>query len=266
MQLCRNSLQALLNNGSAMWEEAPHAGLLIDKGSPKWNANADHKPGFIKQLSGLKFDESHPYKTAYDQWKDATAASPCNSRFFQCEANIQGRLYVGIERSNAIEAGITTHRVWGAPMIPGSAVKGVCRSHALDIGLNNDLSHWLFGNEHGEANAERQAVGQIIFHDAWWIPASGPSTRQHQPFAQEIVTPHHAEYYRSEGGTPATDFDSPSPAPQIATHGQFLFVLEAVNPQEATGFMLAQQLLKETLSEHGIGAKGSSGYGYFSIV
>jgi CRISPR-associated protein Cmr6 len=260
--LVRDTIKPLLKE----WPTHPHAGLLIDKSSLEWTDKTDRKSGFIKKLAGLTFDTSHPYQAAYSRWKNATVATSTASRFCHCVAQIQGRLYVGTERNNAIEAGITTHRVWGAPMIPGSAVKGVCRAHALDIGLKKDIVHWLFGNEHGEADAEKQAVGQVIFHDAWWVPGSGPASRTSQPFVQEIVTPHHPKYYSSEGATPATDFDSPIPAPQIATHGKFLFVLEAVNPQETKGFMLAKQLLTETLSGHGIGAKGSSGYGYLSIA
>ena len=266
MQLCRNDLKSLLSQNQSMWKDTPHAGLLIDKGSPEWTDQADRKSAFIKQLSGLEFNADHPYTSAYGRWENATCATGTTPRFHHLQAEIQGRLYVGKERNNAIESGITTHHVWGAPMIPGSAVKGVCRSHAQDIGLNQQLTLWLFGNEHGEPLPEQQAVGQIIFHDAWWMPDSGPVQRKQQPFVQEIVTPHHSRYYSSEGDTAATDFDSPIPAPQIATHGKFLFVLEAVNPNETVGFKLAQQLLKETLSEHGIGAKGSSGYGYFSIT
>jgi CRISPR-associated protein Cmr6 len=71
---------------------------------------------------------------------------------------------------------------------------------------------------------------------------------------------HHPEYYK-EGKQAATDFDSPIPAPQIAVQGSFYFVIEG----DPAWSKLAKRLLEKGLSERGIGAKRSSGYGFFAV-
>lgn len=64
------------------------------------------------------------------------------------------------------------------------------------------------------------------------------------------------------GGVEATDFDSPVPAPQIATSGKFYFVVEG--PQAWAE--LARHLIQQALSNNGVGGKGSSGYGYLKVL
>ena len=256
----------------------PHPGLLLHKGLGQTaeDNNKTAKSQLIGQVCQIK--ASGLYQRAYDRWQTATCSQAMSQRFASVTAGIEGRLYIGTERSNALETGITTHRSYGMPLIPGSAVKGNCRSHALAIGLAAKYAQWIFGNEWGgdsqkasppraeDSNAD--TGGALIFHDAWWEPGSGPAGKTQQPFAPEIITPHHSAYHSSGGKTPATDFDSPIPAPQIATHGRFYFVIEsrepAASPATASYLALARELLIETLQHQGLGGKGSSGYGYFS--
>jgi CRISPR-associated protein Cmr6 len=188
------------------------------------------------------------YKAAFARWKQAIADG---DRFASWQEKLSGRLYIGVVRENALETGITVSHTYGMPMIPGSAVKGLTRACSGDWLDNDEACRWMFGNEWGEGDAKAE-TGGLIFHDAWWVPEG-------QPFAAETVTVHHQGYYGSQGKTPATDFDSPVPAPQIAARGAFLFVIEG--PPMWT--RLAQRLLSDGLRNRGIGGKRSSGYGFF---
>lgn len=142
-------------------------------------------------------------------------------------------------------------------MIPGSAVKGLCRACATDWMENEEASTYLFGNEPEETDEAKIEMGGLIFHDAWWVPEA-----VNKPFVQEVVTVHHQEYYGSEGEQEATDLDSPVPAPQIAVQGSFYFVIEG----DSVWTKLAIRLLEKGLEQRGVGAKRSSGYGYLRRI
>lgn len=242
-QLCRNSLKTFLSPNVL---KTPNAGLLLTRGmaEDKCREN-DTKKQHIKSITAL--NPSPLYQQAYQQWRRVAADA---SRFVCKEMNVIGRLYIGVQRDNAVEAGISTSHVYGMPMIPGSACKGLARAIAERLGMDKRSKiayEWTFGTDGDDGEA-----GGLIFHDAWWIPEG-------KPFVAEIITPHHQEYYATEGEVEATDFDAPIPASQIATQGSFYFVVEGDESWASIGL----DLLVKGLKEMGVGAKTSSGYGFF---
>ena len=120
-----------------------------------------------------------------------------------------------------------------------------------------DALNYIFGAD-SDTDHPSGLSGEIAFHDAWWIPDSGGGSHKNKPFAEDVLTPHHSEYYGSEGKTPATDLDSPVPNALIGVRGSFLFTLEG----EPLWIKLAIFMLQQALSENGIGAKTAAGYGY----
>lgn len=253
MTLCRSAISPLLDNGfSALRRAEPHCGLLLAKGLasfPEGDKAGETKAGHIRAIADLAVPDF--YRLAFERWQRTTADE---KRFAAFNLNLAGRLYIGVVRDNALETGVTVSHTYGMPLIPGSAVKGLCRASAGRWLDNVEACRWLFGNDPGEEEGTAE-VGGLIFHDAWWVPKPGQ-----KPFVAEIVTVHHSDYYGSEGGAPATDFDSPIPAPQIAVRGSFRFVIEG----QALWTRLARRLLEEGLQQHGIGGKRSSGYGRFA--
>lgn len=250
-QLVRSALRPQIE--AARRGGSPHPGLLLARGMLDWPGDGEGggrlKLALIEDLA--KQTASPFYVKALDRWRRITANNP---RRFACfEATLAGRLYIGVTRENALEAGITTHHSYGMPMIPGSAVKGLTRATATRLELGPDALRWMFGPD-SEDDAE---AGGLIFHDAWWVGKNGD-----RPFVREVVTPHHQDYYGSLGERPATDFDSPVPAYQIAVTGAFHFAIEG--PPEWTE--LARTLLQTGLRETGIGGKRTSGYGFFQIT
>lgn len=243
-QLCRTALQEII-----LTTKTPHPGLLISRGLVTWPADGEGGGQAKKALIGrvAQLGTSPLYQAAFARWKMTTG----QAHFVALEATLSGRLYIGVTRDNALETGVTTSHTYGMPMIPGSAVKGLCRAIARKREIDIKARTWMFGNEPDDADTE---IGGLVFHDAWWIGGAND-----KPFVPEIVTPHHQEYYGSEGVTPATDFDSPIPANQIAVTGKFYFVIEG----DTRWASMAVKLLKVALTQNGIGGKRSSGYGFF---
>lgn len=231
-----------------------NAGLMVRKGLREWPKSGDgdavagtKKAGLIQRLATMAAPDG--YRWAYKRWASATNGGA----FASAQLDLIGRLYIGLTRDSALETGITVHHAWGMPMIPGSALKGISRRAAQTSSTlkdQSDVIDWMFGSE----DDTRPECGGVVFHDAWWDPDCDC-----RPFAAEIVTPHHTEYYNM-GTRHATDFDSPIPAPQIAAQGRFRFVVEG----DEAWAKLALALLKVALQQHGVGGKTTSGYGLFA--
>lgn len=195
------------------------------------------------------------YEKAYKRWTESLK-SP---RYLAWPGRIDGRLHLGLGCADVLETHVTLHRVYGVPYIPGSSLKGAALAYAKrcnDI-IDEPLRAFLFGS----ADTDADQAGAVIFHDAWWIPPGQPGadSRARTPLHAEVVTVHHPKYYGSQGKDPATDFDNPTPNPQVAVRGAFLFAVEG-DPDDAA---LGLELLKRVVTEWGIGGKTGSGYGYF---
>ncbi len=251
-------------------EHCQHAGLMLERGFDVWtteeNQYNEQKSAFYDQLTKIK--ASQIYQDAYQRWQ---ANLDDNSETCQSwTGKLEGRLYLGLGEANPLESAVTLHHTYGVPFIPGSAIKGVLH-HALLARLareydsqkkrykleNNDqaIVDTLFGREPDPNNRKDIGdAGYIIFHDAWWKP------EQRSPLVKEVVTVHHQEYYAGENA--ASDFDSPNPNPQLAIGGSFLFAVEG----QIQWADYAIKLLQDTLQQRGIGAKTSSGYGYFQVT
>lgn len=239
-----------------------NAGLMVRRGLRAWPKSGDSdtvagtaKADLIQRIAGMAVPDG--YRWAYDRWAMATTGGA----FASVNLDLIGRLYIGLTRDSALETGITVQHAWGMPMIPGSALKGISRRAAQTASTlkdRADVIEWMFGSE----DDTRPECGGVVFHDAWWDPASNK-----KPFAAEIVTPHHAEYYNM-GARHATDFDSPIPAPQIAAQGRFRFVVQVESERgnkenDRPWTKLVLTLLKVALQQHGVGGKTTSGYGLF---
>lgn len=147
------------------------------------------------------------------------------------ELQLAARLLVGAGNPSATDVGITLHRTWGVPLIPGSALKGLASSYVALVyadgqpeqgteeneedralrrrwrppsaGDGGDLYAQLFGlsPERGpgaagrpEPGADRLQGGQrgsVCFHDALYVPESGSGS----VFAVDVTTVHQRSYY-----------------------------------------------------------------------
>ena len=229
----------------------PHPGLLLQRGLVEHDDNdpktkAEHVDRICRSAVG------NFYRRAYDRWTRATADA---ARFRSVNLKLRTRLFIGLTGGGMLETGCAISRAHGTPYIPGSSVKGVVAAHALErLDETGDAFRELFG---ARPTADRPDAlsGLIAFHDAWWKPDSAE-----RPLVKEVVTTHHPDYYAKEGATPATDFDSPIPNPQVAVQGAFRFVIGG--PGEWLDF--AERMLVSALTANGAGAKTRAGYGLFA--
>lgn len=207
------------------------------------------------------------------------------SRF---ELQARGRVIVGLGGKGPLEFGITLHPLTGLPYIPGSALKGLCRSYALlTLAAHNDVSvavetetlkkldealtagmydHLPEAIHYRLAFGSRDNAGGCIFYDAV-LNYLHPDT---QIFTLDVMTPHFPKYYTSSGKKAPDDSDNPNPVSYITvTEGVFF----AFAIGRRTGFKggddtlkQARRWLRAALQELGIGAKTAQGYGVFAPV
>lgn len=281
-QLMRQDLVSLYHNATSA-----HAGLLVQRGLISW-ASEDkakkEKRELIEKITNIK--PSSVYQLALKRWIQKTYSMDTNSSFANLAAKIEGRLMTGHPLGGALETGITTHHSYGMPILPGSSIKGAVRNYAEYLYCEKDANgspifegkknnrklkipaHFhktleaLFGTDE---EAETQDAGYIIWHDALWLPpinkdGSFKDSEESKPFMEDIITVHHQSYYNGKAAQ-ATGMESPIPNQQLAVQGAFYFVLEGA-PQWVA---YAKKLLREAIQYNGLGAKTSSGYGYFVL-
>lgn len=202
------------------------------------------------------------YAHALARWAQLTNEP---SRFATAVWHTAQRIFLGAGEAGVLETGVSLHHTYGLPYLPGSALKGCARAYAQWRGLDPAYVAALFGrapdDPHGDsADAENGESGCVIFHDAWWVPASTNATPAptRGPLELEVVTPHHTEYYSGSKDEPQ-ETDSPVPTHHLAMAGAFYFVIEG----DAAWAQAALRLLAAGLATLGIGAKRASGYGCF---
>jgi len=196
----------------------------------------DMMNALLSRNSGIKRDiESAGYK----------------SEVYRCKPEC--RFVIGLGSESVYETSMTFHHVYGIPYIPGSAVKGVTRSWVIINDYDQNEKKALENNEFIDIFGSQDNRGKVIFMDAY--PIEKPIIEK------DIMNPHFSKYYSGEEQPPA-DYLSPTPIFFLTvTDTPFEFMLISKNNallQKALGW------LKDSLSEHGIGAKTALGYGYFS--
>lgn len=164
------------------------------------------------------------------------------------------RFVVGLGGANVLETGMTLHRLYGIPVIPGSALKGLARAYAERVegkDPNDSDVVTVFGKPPLSTPLE---TGEIIFFDA--IPVSQPK------FKLDVMTPHFPKYY--QGSEPPADWQNPNPIYFLTVTGTtFLFAVAARRKEGKEYVKTALEWLKGGLAELGVGAKTAAGYGYF---
>jgi CRISPR-associated protein Cmr6 len=252
MQACRKDLLA------AGRGQAAHAGLLLTRylaGQDDPEQRSDLWDAAVRAAhSGLSF-----YRLAFDRYSHSLdAREPKKVGRF----SVNGRLIVGLGADNVLETGITLHHTYGVPVIPGSALKGLA-AHYCDQVMGRSGPEWR--KPHGECHRAMfggtDDSGHLVFHDAWVVPESlSPGSRE--GLVQDVMTPHHGEYY--DGKQPApTDFDDPNPVGFLSVAGTFLVAVscDEGGPNGSRWTDLGFAILEQALGEWGVGGKTSSGYG-----
>jgi len=189
---------------------------------------------------------SEDYKRAYERWNERIAKLP--GATLAATFTVDGRMIVGIGAENILESSIAMNRLWGMPLIPGSALKGLASHYTASMPsgtVSRDQQEDLFGTT--------ELAGCITWLDAWYVPEDLAIS----PFTLDVVTVHHQSYYQN-AANPPSDFEDPIPSNFISVRGRFLVAVAAPDKLWAEA---AMNILTRALAEWGIGAKTNAGYG-----
>ncbi|GIW83421.1 MAG: hypothetical protein KatS3mg105_5228 [Gemmatales bacterium] len=261
-------------------DRGEHAGLLLQRYLAEEatgdNGNPTEKRAILDAAAAAarRTASSVLYKNAFNRRSDGLSF---RSHRFQLVT--EGRLIVGLGSENVLETGITLNHIYGVPIIPGSALKGIASHYCAEVWGAADARFRPPSEEENKAyrkylanegpkpddNFHRLLFGTtddsgcIVFHDAWFIPESSD-----QPLVLDVMTPHHLAWL--DGSVTPTDFDSPTPVPFVSVTGAFDFVVSWRGPEfgdetKEQWLVLVEQLLRAALADWGVGGKTTSGYG-----
>jgi CRISPR-associated protein Cmr6 len=195
-----------------------------------------------------------------------------------------GRLIIGLGAGSVLETGLTLNHVYGTPIIPGSALKGLAAHYCSTVwgasdppfkGPDRDdfgtlprvkaqLGQVQEGRYYDFMFGATEEAGFLTFHDAWITPDSLSGS-----LARDVMTPHHGDYYmkKMQDGRQSApgDFDDPNPVTFLSVRGEFEVRVscegDANDSQKKKWESFALRLAGQALQNWGIGGKTSSGYG-----
>jgi len=241
--------------------QGEHAGLTLARClrahkemDPTW-ATGRQTPE-VQLLEAVRGCQAGPaYQQAFARWEKTAR----ERGFGLIRATLAGPLALGLGNESPLEVGITTHFTYGMPVIPGPALKGLCRRGAMELERQGKLTKEQFKHLFGWTDKDSAAEALVTFFDGWYDPESV----QGKPYHRDVVTVHHPGYYSSRGKNAwPTDFDDPIPVPFLVVKpgARFLF---AIGSRYAEWRQFAMELLQWSLENLGAGAKTSAGYGRF---
>lgn len=231
-------------------------GLLFERYTayrPGWSLESDPRSRTNPKHEALKVVRDTQmdvtlHRAYIVRWQAMLAAQGAET----FEAEPEWRFVVGLGRKGPLEVGMTFHRIYGFPVIPGSSLKGLARAYAeLVAGVSEGERTHVFGDAPGSGEDPSVAhVGRAVFFDA--VPLSPPQLEI------DVMNPHYAEYY--QGKAPPADYLSPTPIYFLTVGRDSRYLFAVAGPEKAQ----ARKWLEGGLRELGSGAKTSAGYGYWS--
>jgi len=245
-----------------------HPGLILDRYLENTDDSGRSKADLYRHA--IQAMNSPQLLTFYKAaWERIKAAMVPGTLLLHFKYDSASKLIVGLGSQNVLEAGLTLHRTYGVPWLPGSALKGLAAHVAHQIWGSNDEAWRVGGEKHavlfGSSSSEHaeSAGGLVQFHDG--LPKPGSIH-----LFEDVLTPHHSAWNTStdEKIEPATDFDSPVPVSFLAFQAPFMLAVSKRDPRLPDIWLKhAEQLLKFGLTTPGwgIGAKTNAGDGLLAF-
>ncbi|MGO0122920.1 type III-B CRISPR module RAMP protein Cmr6 [Desulfothermobacter acidiphilus] len=218
-----------------------NAGLWLDKYIVNQaREDTERRRELVREVCDIPMPSE--YERWFERWKKALEDFGAKCR----EAEVQGRMVVGLGGESVLETAVTLHRTYGVPYIPGTALKGVAASFARQhLG-----TEWQPGSPAYEVVfGTTEKAGYITFFDAMPLP-------ENRLLYTDVIAVHHPDYYQGKGKPPA-DWDNPEPIPFISATGKYLVALAGPYAWVEKTF----EILHHALRHLGVGARTSSGYG-----
>lgn len=222
--------------------KSTNAGLWLDKYIKDQDREGTARRELVEEVANIRQPEWYP--SWFERWKNGLEEIGAQMR----EAQVLGRMAVGLGADSVLETSISLHHTLGVPYIPGTALKGLASSFARNR-LGDDWAPEVEDGPHSIMFGNTDTAGYVTFFDA--IPLPGKSD-----LFLDVITVHHPDYYTT-GANPPADWDSPTPVPFLSASGRYLIAL--LGPEEWVD--AAFSILGYSLETVGVGAKTSSGYG-----
>ena len=163
------------------------------------------------------------------------------------------RMVIGLGASHPQETSMALHHVYGIPYIPGSAVKGSTRHWIIRDQFDGEEDKAMKNHDFKRVFGTPEQEGEVIFLDAYPIEKVNLKV--------DIMNPHYPDYYGKEKPPPPGDWQNPVPIKFLTIERtKFRFYLLG---KEKTLIEKVKDWVEGALKNYGIGAKTSSGYGYF---
>jgi len=169
-------------------------------------------------------------------------------------ARPQWRVIVGKGTNPLLEGGMTLHPVFGFPVVPATALKGVSRAYALWVlERPEEEINSLFGT----ADDEEQLRGDLLFLEG--IPAAPPVIER------DVTNPLYGAYYQ-DSRTPPANYLSPQPNFFLTLGAQSHYRFGVASQSgDSSAVEQGALCLRGALSDLGVGSKSGAGYGYWEF-
>jgi CRISPR-associated protein Cmr6 len=184
----------------------------------------------------------------YTRWR--AAAETMQAVLLQ--ARPEWRLLLGSATHNILDVGLILHPLYGVPIVPASAIKGLVRRYAEAVDdAPTDLVTRLLG-----VGGEEAEQGELIFLEG--VPTAPPRLER------DVTNPHFGAYYT--GSSAPVELVNPRPFFFLAVgqNSRYAFGV-ASRSRDASCVEQGADWLRRGLQEIGLGAKTSAGYGYWVV-
>ncbi len=169
-------------------------------------------------------------------------------------ARPEWRVIVGLGTNDILGGGMSLHPIFGFPIIPATALKGVSRAYARWV---LERPEEELDKRFGKVDDQGALRGDLLFLEG--IPTTSPVVER------DVINPIFGAYYR-DAATPPANYLAPQPIFFLAlgASSQYRMGIASLSgDQEAVEQGTAW--LKGALTELGVGAKTAAGYGYWTL-
>jgi CRISPR-associated protein Cmr6 len=153
-----------------------HAGLLLQryltahKPKERDNTHTDARRDAARSGEGCQGVEV--YRAAFDRWLEQfVQKTPAGCARVHFTVQAVAPIAIGLGDASPLEVGIRLHHTYGMPLLPASALKGLCRRVARLLKHENKLSDDAIDALFGFSRDTQAAAGAVVFYDAWYVPS-----------------------------------------------------------------------------------------------
>ncbi len=279
----RELIERVFSKGRSFLPEASHAGLVFERYLRIWSMTPRGKPvigeygkelqEFVSQFNERRRNNGCPAArlllSVHDRMKKLASA--------EATYRVNWRMTSGLGADHPTDSGFCFDTLVGAPIVSGTAIKGLCRTVAELNRISDDVMRTVLGvGPDGDGGLEDSSqAGELLFLDAY--PAQWPTLKV------DVVNCHHPKYYDSplpkeeppRGGinglrhirSEPVEWENPVPVYILTVDRGTEFVFRLRSRSQRKGAEkggrvdVALDLLDKGLTLLGIGAKTAAGYG-----